>query len=312
MQNPLQPFLDQQAFLVLDGALATELEKRGANLNDALWSAKILLENPELIYRVHLEYLYAGADILTTASYQASFPGFRQKGIGHQQSCELLQLSVNLARSAVEDFWKEPKNRKGRLKPLVAASIGPYGAFLADGSEYRGHYGISAPELHDFHREKVEFLANSGADLLAFETIPSVLEAEIFIHIISKNNRIKSWLSFSCKNDFQISDGTLFGEVVKMADPIPEILAIGINCTPPEHIDGLLKAANLLTQKPLIVYPNSGEGWDAEHHCWTAAEKPATLHSQALLWYRSGARIIGGCCRTGPEDIREVRLVLAY
>ncbi len=311
MPNPFQPFFDQQPFVVLDGALATELERHGADLKDDLWSAKVLVENPELIYQVHLDYLKAGADVITTASYQASFPGFRQKGIDQKQAEKLLQLSIDLARRAVDDFWQEPTHQKGRLKPLVAASIGPYGAFLADGSEYRGDYGVFAKVLDNFHRPRVEFLAKAGADVLAFETVPSAMEAEVLFHIMSGFDNLKYWISFSCKNSNCIVDGSRLSFVIKPFTTTSSVVAIGINCTAPQYITGLLKEAKAVTDKLLMIYPNSGEGWDAEHHCWVDIQGTLTLAQQATDWHQAGARIIGGCCRTSPEDIHELRQVMA-
>ncbi len=159
IENPFERFLGDGGVVILDGALATELEQRGANLNDALWSARILLEDPDLIRQVHYDYLVAGADVITTASYQATFEGFARRGLDHEQAAELMRLSVRLALEARDAFWAEPANRAGRVRPLVAASVGPYGAYLADGSEYRGDYGLSVAELMDFHRPRMAVLA---------------------------------------------------------------------------------------------------------------------------------------------------------
>ncbi len=310
LSNPFQPFLTRQPFIVLDGALATELEHRGADLRDSLWSAKILLENPDLIYQVHLDYLKAGADVITTASYQASFPGFRQKGIGQKQAEELLQLSVDLAQQAVDDFWQEPAHQHARFKPIVAASIGPYGAYLANGSEYHGNYGVSAKVLEDFHRPRIEFLAKAGADVLAFETIPSWQEAQMLNHILSNFSNLKYWLSFNCNSRSDISDGTNFAKILVELNDFENLVAVGINCTAPEYIDPLLQVAQTISHKPLMVYPNSGEIWNTEEQCWMHQPNIKSLSEQAWQWHHAGARIIGGCCRTRPEDIRALRALI--
>ncbi len=142
--------------LIVDGALATELERRGADLHDPLWSAKCLLERPDLIREVHLDYLKAGADIVTTATYQATFEGFGGRGIGYEGAARSMRDAVALAIAARDEFWSEPLRRDERLWPLVAASVGPYGAMLADGSEYRGRYSIDDRGLAEFHRPRLE------------------------------------------------------------------------------------------------------------------------------------------------------------
>jgi homocysteine S-methyltransferase len=310
MENILAPFLEQQGFVLLDGALATELEYRGADLNDPLWSAKILLEAPELIRAVHEDYLAAGADILITASYQATFAGLAQRGFGREAATAIMRRSVALAREARDRFWAEPANREGRLRPLVAASVGPYGAFLADGSEYRGQYGLSVAELMDWHRPRLEVLLDSGADLLACETIPCPEEAEALVRLLSERPAARAWLSFSCCDERHVCQGDLFAEAVTIAEDCTQVLATGVNCTPPHFVASLLAEGSRRTSKPLVAYPNSGEGWDAEHHCWLPGQEGKAFAAYAEEWYRAGARLIGGCCRTRPADIRELRAAL--
>src|SRR5210317_388673 len=184
--NPLQKFIQRQGFALLDGGLATAMEKYGADLDDELWSAKMLIEAPELIRQVHSEFLDAGADVIATATYQASFEGFGNKGYSPEKAAQLMRLSVDLAVLARENFWSETALRHERLKPLVAASVGPYGAALHDGSEYHGNYGLNQQELKDFHRPRLEVLADTDADLIAFETIPSLLEAEALVEMLEE------------------------------------------------------------------------------------------------------------------------------
>ena len=305
-KSPIHPFLEKQGFLILDGALATELEARGADLRHALWSAKILMEQPELIRLVHLDYFRAGADVATTASYQATVPGLCHYGLSRKEACRLLQISVELAQQAREDFITTNESHD-RLTPLIAASIGPYGAYLADGSEYRGHYGKTVEQVVDFHRPRLEALLEAGPDLLAFETIPNRLEGEALLQLLADYPEVWAWISFSAKNGAQISEGQFFSDIVALVEDSPQIVAVGINCTAPRHIEPLLQVAVACTEKPLVVYPNSGEGWNAEQKCWlpTLAEK--SLMEGAERWYSAGARLIGGCCRTRPADIQRLR-----
>jgi homocysteine S-methyltransferase len=299
----LQQFLDQQGFVVLDGALATELERHGANLDDPLWSAKYLLEEPELIYRVHMDYLLAGADVITSASYQASVPGFMARGMDQQQAETLLRGSVELALRARDDFWSVPAHCKNRLKPLVAASIGPFGACLRDGSEYHGRYAASWPEVEAFHRARLDVLTAVGADLLAFETIPSLREAEILLDLLASYPDQVAWLSFSCSDAVHLCHGEPFRAGIELAEGYEQIVAAGLNCTAPQHVAALLRSVTEHHQ-PLLAYPNSGETWSASEHRW-AGQGSGTL--DPVAWHQAGARLIGGCCRTGPEDTARIR-----
>lgn len=305
--NPLQPFLDKAGAVILDGALATELERRGADLNDPLWSAKILLEAPELIRQLHYDYFAAGADVAITASYQATFAGFTRRGLDESQATALMRLSVQLAVEAREQFWHDPANRIGRLRPLVAASIGCYGAYLADGSEYRGDYGLTATQLIDFHRLRMAVLANSGADLLACETIPCLVEAEALVQLLTEFPQTVAWLSFSCCDEEHVCHGERFADCVALANQFDQVVAVGLNCTPPRFVEPLLRQGRSVTAKPLLAYPNSGESWDAATHCWLPGTGVTEFGTPAQLWFAAGARLLGGCCRTTPTDIQVIR-----
>lgn len=302
--NPIAPFLERQGVVILDGALATELERRGADLRDPLWSAKVLLEQPDLIRRVHFDYFAAGADVATTASYQATIPGLLQRGLNCKQAADVLRLSVALAQQARDAYCLTP--RPARLAPLVAASIGCYGAGLHDGSEYRGDYGLSVQQLIDWHRPRLAVLADSGADLLACETIPCLAEGEALATLLYEFPRICAWLSFSCKDERTLCHGEPFAQAVALANAAPNIVAVGVNCTAPRHIEGLLAAASAVTPKPLVAYPNSGESWDAARHCWQATSAQPDWRACVPRWRAAGARLIGGCCRTTPETIRQI------
>ena len=301
--NPLLPFLQAQRVVFLDGALATELERKGADLNDPLWSAKVLLEAPELIRQVHHEYFQAGADIATTASYQATFEGFAKREFSEQKAAELMRLSVQLACEAREEFWSEPASHADRLRPLVAASIGPFGAFLADGSEYRGDYGLSIRQLKDFHRRRLEVLLDASPDLLAFETVPCLEEGRALVELLTEFPGAYAWLSFSCRDEKSLHHGEPVEEAVALANEVPQVVAVGINCTAPQFVESLLWRAANVTSRPLIAYPNSGEGWDAGNKCWLPGATGQDWLLLARRWQAAGARVIGGCCRTSPETI---------
>ncbi len=308
--SPFTPFLVNHGVVILDGALATELERRGADLRDPLWSAKVLLESPALIRQVHFDYFAAGADVATTASYQATIPGLMQRGLDHKQAAEALRLSVALTRQARDSFWNVETIRHGRLKPLVAAAVGCYGAYLHDGSEYRGDYGLSVRQLIDWHRPRLEILAGSGADLMACETVPSLAEGEALVALLSEFPKIPAWLSFSCQDERRLCHGETFVEAIQLANAAANIVAVGVNCTAPCHIEGLLASAASIARKPLLVYPNSGEAWDAKHHRWTDSPAAADWRELVKRWHNAGARLIGGCCRTTPETIRLIARTL--
>jgi homocysteine S-methyltransferase len=213
--------------------------------------------------------------------------------------------AVTLAIEARDDFWALPGNRKGRLRPLVAASIGPYGAFLADGSEYRGHYGLSESELKAFHRPRLEVLAEAGADLLAFETIPCLEEALVLAELLTEFPSLSAWMSFSCQDGSRNCEGQLVAECAAALQPFTQIAALGVNCTRPGYIASLLRLMGARTDKPLLAYPNSGEHYDAVAKIWLGSAEGYAAQSHA--WYEAGARLIGGCCRTTPEDIAQLR-----
>jgi homocysteine S-methyltransferase len=310
--EPLTGLLERRKLVILDGGLATELERRGMDLEDDLWSARVLVEVPNAIRRLHLDFLRAGADCIVTSSYQATFEGLAKRGLSDEAAAGILRLSVELAIEAREEFWADSANRPGRERPLVAASIGPYGAFLADGSEYTGDYGLSADELADFHRRRLELLVSSDADLLACETIPSRIEAKALVRLIEGLAEARAWMSFSCRDAVRLSDGTELAAIAAEVAASPQILAVGINCTAPRYIAGLIEKVRNATDKPIVVYPNSGEGYDARAKRWLeVVDGPLDLAAEGPGWYRLGARIIGGCCRTGPEDIRRLRAALS-
>ena len=302
--NPIAAILQAHPVAILDGALATELERRGADLRDALWSAKVLLETPELIRAVHLDYFLAGADCAITASYQASVAGFAGRGLSETEALGLIQRSVQLAIEARDTFWANSAHRLGRPRPFVAASVGPYGAFLADGSEYRGDYGLSEAALIDFHRPRMAALVAAGADILACETIPCLLEARALVRLLAEFPGVSAWMSFSAQDAERICHGERLAECAAFLDDYPQVAAIGVNCTAPTFIPALIRAARSATSKPILVYPNSGEVYDAATYSWHGETSCNEFGAQTQQWYADGARIIGGCCRTTPAHIR--------
>lgn len=305
--NPISPFLDRQGVMILDGGLATELEARGCDLRDELWSAKVLIEDPGLLQQVHADYLAAGTDCIAGASYQASFEGFRRRNFNEDEAAELLRLSVRLAVQVRDAFWSDPANRTGRLRPLVAASVGPYGAALADGSEYTGRYDLDEAGLRAFHRQRWHVLATSGADVMACETIPSPVEGRVLLGLLHETPRAYGWFSFSCRDDERVSDGTPLAETIAAFHDQPQVVAVGVNCTAPSLVPRLIAESRHAVDKPIVVYPNSGEGWDAQRKCWTGTAEAVDFASASAEWHAAGAGLIGGCCRTGPRHIREIR-----
>ncbi|HEY4435021.1 MAG TPA: homocysteine S-methyltransferase [Lelliottia sp.] len=303
--NPLTALLETQPFIVLDGAMATELEARGCHLADSLWSAKVLVENPELIREVHLDYFRAGAQVAITASYQATAAGFAARGYDEAQSRALIGRSVELARKAREAYLAE-NPQAGTL--LVAGSVGPYGAYLADGSEYRGDYVRSAAEFSEFHRSRVEALLDAGADLLASETLPCFAEIKALAELLTGYPRAKAWFSFTLRDSEHLSDGTPLRDVVATLADYPQIVALGINCIALENTTAALEHLQTLTALPLVVYPNSGEHYDAVSKTWHHhGEACETLAGYLPQWVAAGAKLIGGCCRTTPKDIAELK-----
>ena len=298
--------------LVLDGGLATELEQRGHELgNDLLWSARLLRDDPDALRAVHQTYLDAGADIITTASYQATMQGFLEAGLEETEAIELIRNSVRLAKSQRDDWWSDPANRSDRRRPWVAASVGPYGAYLADGSEFRGEYGMDRDQLVTFHRQRWQILAAEQPDLMVCETVPCLIEARALVDLANETSDLPVWISFSCRDGSHINDGTPIKLCGEFLESQPRIQTIGVNCTAPQWISSLIGELRMVTQKPIVVYPNSGETWDSHSRAWSGDASSADFAELARQWHAAGAAVIGGCCRTTPEHIRAVRQTLA-
>ncbi|MFJ1708611.1 homocysteine S-methyltransferase [Kitasatospora sp. NPDC088346] len=284
--------------LVLDGGLSNQLVAAGYVLADELWSARLLMDRPQALVDAHLGYFRAGAQVAITASYQASFEGFARRGVDRAGAARLLASSVELARTAAASA--------GPGRRWVAASVGPYGAVLADGSEYRGRYGLSVAQLERWHRPRVEVLAAAGPDVLALETVPDVDEAEALLRVV-QGLGVPVWLSFSAAGGLTRA-GQPLAEAFAMAAEVPEVVAVGVNCCPPPDADLAVPLAAQVSGKPVVVYPNSGERWDAGARGWTGG---ATFRGDRVaLWVGDGARLVGGCCRVGEREIGELARVV--
>ncbi len=306
--NPIKTLLEQKKHIVIDGALASELQRRGCDLNDSLWSAKVLIEQPELIQQVHYDYFVAGADCAITASYQATPMGFAPKGIELEESIKLIKTSVKLAQQAKMQYLNDIKQDKALL---IAGSVGPYGAYLANGSEYTGDYQLSESEFIAFHKDRVAALIDVGVDILACETMPSFLEIKALAKLIQQFPMVNCWFSLTLKDQKHISDGTPLTEVIEYLNSIEQIVSVGINCIALEKVTPALEVLSKLTSKPLIVYPNSGEQYDPTTKQWHKNhDHNCTFANQLDVWINLGAKLIGGCCQTTPDDIVEIHQLL--
>ncbi|MFJ5736915.1 homocysteine S-methyltransferase [Streptomyces microflavus] len=284
--------------VLLDGGLSNQLEAQGCDLSDALWSARLLADAPEQIEAAHLAYLRSGAQVLITASYQATFEGFGRHGIGPERTGALLARSVELARRAAGAARRADPGRE----VWVAASVGPYGAMLADGSEYRGRYGLTVRELERFHRPRMAALAEAEPDVLALETVPDVDEAEAVVRVAEETG-LPVWLSYSVAGG-RTRAGQPLEEAFAVAAGREAVVAVGVNCCDPAEAEEAVRVAVAVTGKPAVVYPNSGEGWDAGGRVWTG--RSTFDPGRVRAWTGAGARLVGGCCRVGPDRIKEL------
>ncbi|MFE7483307.1 homocysteine S-methyltransferase [Streptomyces sp. NPDC057552] len=288
--------------VLLDGGLSDQLEAQGCDLSDALWSARLLADAPEQIEAAHLAYLRAGAQVLITSGYQATFEGFARRGIGPERAGALLARSVELARRASAAARRAGPGRE----VWVAASLGPYGAMLADGSEYRGRYGLTVRELERFHRPRVAAFAGAGPDVLALETVPDVDEAEAMVRVAEETG-LPFWLSYSVAGG-RTRAGQPLEEAFAVAAGREGVVAVGVNCCDPAEAEEAVRTAVAVTGKPAVVYPNSGEGWDAGGRGWTG--RSTFDPGRVRAWTEAGARLVGGCCRVGPDRIEELAALL--
>ena len=288
--------------LVLDGGFATELEARGHDLRDDLWSARLLRDDPRAIVDVHRAYFEAGADVAITASYHATVEGFARYGIAEDEARSLIRASVGLARQARDEVGGGG---------LVAGSVGPYGVVWANGSEYRGDYSKAGDdEIAGTQRARMAELVAAGADLLAIETIPNGREAAIVGDLLSEFPGVDAYISFCCTSDHALSDGTPIADAVRSATQSGRAVAIGVNCTPPQHVGILLADMRSATDLPLLVYPNWGRVWDSDSYTWSGAGVDSFAPELVERWRAAGARALGGCCGIGPRAIAQIAAAL--
>lgn len=302
-------YLENNYPLILHGALGTEMEALGYDISGKLWSAKYLLEKSEVIQELHETYVAAGADLITTSSYQATLPGLVEAGLTEKAAEQIIALTVRLAKAARDKVWgalNETEKAK-RPYPLISGDVGPYAAYLANGSEYSGDYGeITINELKDFHRPRIQILLDQGVDLLALETIPNRLETQALIELLAEEfPEAEAYMSFTVQIPDAISDGTSLAEMAKLVSQSNQILAVGINCSSPLLYNQALSFLKN-TGKALITYPNSGEVYDGDSQTWKSKDKDAlTLVEHSKYWHAHfGVKILGGCCRTRPNDIK--------
>lgn len=285
-------------FTVLDGGLSTVLEAEGFDLRHPLWTGRLITESPEALVAAHSAYLRAGAEIIITASYQASVGGLVAMGLSRSEAEDALRATTTLAQEAVRRFGRPA---------LVAASVGPYGATKADGSEYRGEYDVDADELRRFHLERLRLLVEPGPDLLAIETIPTVFETRAIAEAVTEVGAPPSWVAFVCRDGATTAGGDRIEDAVAAAADVPGIAAVGVNCTDPRLIGELLERAATVTDLPLVAYANGGQHWNAVEGQWEGAPVPADDPAVVGRWLAAGARIVGGCCGVGPRDIAGLR-----
>lgn len=295
--------------LLLDGGLATELEARGCDISGPLWSARVLQSSPEAIEQLHYDYYAAGADCAISASYQASYEGFAAVGLDAGETTRLLRLSVDLACAARTRYRRERPDDRRDL--YVAASVGPYGAISHDGAEYRGDYGLTVAELAAFHERRFAVLASAGADFLACETIPLLDEARALVRLLAEHADARAWLSFTTPDGMHISHGEPLADCARLAESAPNVAAVGVNCVRPEVVGDAIRALKAGTRKPIVVYPNSGERWDAGGESWHGACGSRAIPELASGWVDAGARLVGGCCRVGPAEIESLARALS-
>jgi homocysteine S-methyltransferase len=297
---------------VLDGGLATELERAGCDLASPLWSGDVLRTQPEKVLAVHRSYLEAGADCLLTASYQVSAMGFREVGLPPENAHTAIQQSVALAAQAREEYaLAERASGRAPRRIWIAGSLGPYGAALHNGAEFHGNYDVTRAALTEFHAERIAAMQDTVADFLAFETVPSLEEAEAILAALTHYPDVAAYISFTCRDERHTGHGELIRDCARLLDPVDQIIAVGVNCTAPRYIEPLIREIRTATKKRIAVYPNSGETWVAASRSWAGASDPGGFGALAHQWREAGADWIGGCCRTTPQHIRAVATALA-
>jgi len=309
MKASLENILEKNTIMVIDGSMSTALEALGADNSSKLWTAATLASSPELVKQVHLDYFKAGADCGITSSYQATIPGLMEHGYSEEEAEKLIADSVRLFLEARDEWWESEGKAADRAYPLCLAGIGPYGAYLADGSEYKGNYGVSDEVIYDFHRRRIEILKEAGADIMLIETQPSLNEAVIAAKICEELE-VDYWISFSCRDGKRICEGDDIADCARvLSEGFPHLKMIGVNCSKPEYIASLIRELKSATDLPIGVYPNSGLIYDPETKTWTEPNNTMNFGSYALDYMQAGAVAVGGCCTTACEQIEQVASV---
>ncbi|MFM8351605.1 MAG: homocysteine S-methyltransferase [Actinomycetales bacterium] len=292
--------------VLLDGGLSTQLG--ATDISGPLWTARAVLEAPQRVQQAHGEFLQAGAEILITGSYQVSRLGFTRAGYRTADADHALRNSVALARAAVDRYVSSsPTTRTQRREPLVAASVGPYGAILHDGSEYVGNYGVGMRQLRDFHRERVDLLAQAEPDLLAIETIPDLREVTVLVEVLAEYPHLAATVSCTLRDAGHLSAGQRLEEL--HAFTRDQIVALGVNCCPPELVPAAVGTLRSVTTRSVIAYPNVGATWQASSERWIPREGITAegLAAGHAVLAEPVADLVGGCCGTQAGDIAELR-----
>lgn len=290
----------KQQVIIIDGSMSAGLEAQGLDLNDPLWTAKALKEAPEKIRQVHEDYYNAGANIAITASYQATMAGLEKAGLTADKSSQLIRKTVTLAKNA-------RSNSHGRKKKWVAASVGPYGAYLADGSEYSGNYGLTKEQLKSFHRQRLELLLAEKPDLVAIETIPDRTEVQVLTELLAEYPSALAWLTVTLSDEGHLADGTALPDFQTLVESCEQVFAYGVNCVKPDLVLPALSCLVEKRTKPLVAYPNSGARYDADTKQWQQDESLESYFSQtSQAWNQLGCQLIGGCCRTTTTETRQL------
>ena len=306
----LQEALAQSGRLVIDGSMSTALEHLGCKLNDKLWTARVLAERPEMVKEVHLQYMRAGADCHITCSYQATIPGLLENGFSQPEAEEIIRRSVRVFHEARKQWWeREGGKDSGRVYPICLASVGPYGAYLADGSEYVGRYGADDNTLRDFHESRIRLLLEEKPDYLLLETMPSLREVLIAAELLEQAGT-DYWVSFSCLDGKRICEGDAIRDCAEtLSHGHPHLKAIGVNCTKPQYVESLIRELRDGCDLPIAVYPNSGETWEPIKKIWYGGNGDVSFAEYARRYYAAGAFAVGGCCTTTDAHIRQVNQV---
>lgn len=310
MAGKIQNLLSETGRFVIDGSMSSALEEMGCDLNDSLWTAKVLLESPEMIKEVHKYYFRAGADCGITCTYQATVDGFMRKGLSRKAAEDTIRNAVRLFLEARDEWWNEEEHQD-RAYPLCLGSVGPYGACLADGSEYRGNYGISRDELKDFHETQIRLVHEGGADVILCETVPSLEEALIQSEICEEKG-LEYWISFSCQDGHRTCEGQEIGDCAEALRDWPHLQMIGVNCTMPQYVESLIREMAEKGDRPVAAYPNNGSVYDPVTKTWRAPEAWQGFYSYALSYYRAGAAAVGGCCTTLAPEVSAARRARDY